>query len=146
MEKRFQYSKILPIFTGLLFAYTVVYSLTFGDFSQIKDSVIYCTAITVVGGVFGAVTTGYLKKSGTENIFKLKEHSYTTVSKVQIDYATSMMELQDKYKVSKEEIDSLNYESKLDEMKDESFNDIQNTLNSAIADAESEVTIQNYNY
>lgn len=141
--KKTQYSKILPLLTGFLFASVIAYSLLFNQ-DGINNSMIYITAITTSGGCFGASIIWYMKKSQIENVSMYKKDLYRTISEEQIKYAKEIIKIQTKYNVSKEQIESINFDSQLDELKDESIRDMQNTINNAMSDAESETLIQNF--
>lgn len=142
-KSKTQYSKILPLLTGFLFAIVIIYSMLFNQ-DGMNNSMIYITAITTSGGCFGASIIWYMKKSQVENVSMHKKDLYKTISEEQINYAREMMKLQTEFNVSKEQIDSINFESQLDELKDDSIRDMQNTINNAMSDAESETSIQNY--
>lgn len=138
-----QYSKILPLFTGLLFALITIYSILFNQ-DGMNSSAIYITAITTSGGCFGASIIWYMKKSQIENVSMHKKDLYKTISSEQINYAKEMMILQKEFNVSKQDIENLDFDSQLDELKDDSIRDMQNTINNAMSDAETETSIQNY--
>lgn len=108
-----QYSKLLPILTGLFFGVTLGFSILEG--LSVTDygggSTIFVTALTVSGGVFGSSIIWYMKKAQVENVFKVKSTLYKTISEEQIRYAEEMLRLQEEYKVSQDKIRSLDMDS-----------------------------------
>ena len=60
MENKYQYSKKIPIVTGVIFISFTLLSMFFGN---IIDSTLAMTSISVSGGIFGSSIIWYLKKS-----------------------------------------------------------------------------------
>lgn len=141
-----QYSKILPILTGILFGVTLIVSILVG--AQITDynggSTIFVTALTVSGGVFGSSIIWYMKKAQVENVFKVKSTLYKTISREQINYAEEMLRLQEEYKISKDEIRTLDLDSQLDDLKMSAIMDMTGSLDQAMSDATAPTEIQRY--
>ena len=141
-----QYSKLLPILTGILFGITLAFSILEGfnvtDYSG--SSTIFVTALTVSGGVFGSSIIWYMKKAQVENIFKVKSTLYKTISDEQIRYAEEMLRLQQEYEVSQDKIRSLDMDSQLDDLKLSAMMDMSGTIDQAMSDATSPTEIQHY--
>ena len=137
-----QYSKVLPIITGLLFGVTLVFSMLNGLSGG--NSTIFITALTVSGGVFGSSIIWYMKKAQVENVFKVKSTLYKTISREQIHYAEEMLKLQEEYGVSKDKIRNLDMDSQLDDLKMSAIMDMTGSLDQAMSDATSPTEIQRY--
>lgn len=141
-----QYSKLLPILTGMLFGITLGFSILEGlsvtDYSG--GSTIFVTALTVSGGVFGSSIIWYMKKAQVENIFKVKSTLYKIISHEQIKYAEEMLRLQEEYNVSKDKIRSLDLDSQLDDLKQSAMMDMNGSIEQAMSDATTPTQIQHY--
>ena len=141
-----QYSKILPVLTGILFGATLLFSILEG-FKMTEyggNSTIFVTALTVSGGVFGSSIIWYMKKAQVENIFKVKSTLYKTISDEQIRYAEEMLRLQEEYKVSQNQIRSLDLDSQLDDLKQSAMMDMSGSVDQAMSDATAPTEIQHY--
>lgn len=140
--KRFQFSKLLPLLTGIIF-FVVVYSTFHIDYSSVVDTAVYCTALTISGGIFGTTIVWYLKKSQAENTYKIKVGLYQEVNKQQILYSKAMCMLKDKYKLTDEDVAELE-SSSLSMMTNEALNDVRGHVDMVMDDAVQTVEMQNY--
>lgn len=131
-----QYSKKLPIFSGIIFILTVAASFfILSNGVGACDTTVCVTAITITGGVFATNIGVYSHKAQIENVYKLKKDLYITANEQQIKYNREMLELEQKFNISKENIEALKYDSQLDEFKDSAISDIQNTIDDEMREA-----------
>jgi len=88
-----QYSKVLVLITGLVFAVSLAFCLT-RDISNVYDVSLYTVAITVTGGVFGSAIIWYEKKAQAENVSKIQLQHIKDVAKVEFDVYEKKVRLQ----------------------------------------------------
>lgn len=132
MNKKITYSKLLPIVTGAVFIFTLLYCLLFGsDYS----STILVTALTASAGAFTGTCVWYMKKAQSENMYKLKialfDHEYNN----ELDYLEKVIVLKQKYNVSDLEINEIKANSIIDDLKDDAFRSINGSIDSLMEDA-----------
>lgn len=142
-ERKVQYSKLLPIITGIIFIFCLIVGFM-TDFSTIVDVSFYVTAITVSGSTFGTTIVFYTKKAQTENNVKLKTEMYRVASKERLKYNEQMMKLKKKYSISDEEISEIELESPMDEFESAALSSIDDIIGEAEADANTPIELQNY--
>ena len=118
-EKKFQYSKLLPIITGIIFI-GCLYHVFSVNLENYVDLTVMATCVTVSGGIFGSTILGYVKKAQSENNVKLKIELYKTASRERLKYNEQMMILKKKYEFSDEQIMELENESPMAESEAES--------------------------
>ena len=126
------YSKKLPIITGIIFAFTVVFCLLFANYEM---TTVYVTAITATGGCFTGVLVRYMSKAQAENVYKLDIASYKDKSEVELTQLEKIVELQKKYGITEDDILNARLKSDLDEMLNEDFQKVRNNVDNAKADA-----------
>jgi hypothetical protein len=142
-EKKFQYSKLLPIITGIIFI-GCLYHVFSVNLENYVDLTVMATCVTVSGGIFGSTILGYVKKAQSENNVKLKIELYKTASRERLKYNEQMMILKKKYEFSDEQIMELENESPMDDYELEALSSIQSIVNMAESEAESPVEMQTY--
>lgn len=142
MKNKFQFSKLLPVFTGLIFFICVYYAFHI-DYSSVVDTAVYCTALTISGGIFGTTIVWYLKKSQAENTYKIKIGLYQEVNRQEILYNKTMCILKNKYSLTDEDVMNLE-NSSLALMKGEAFNDVSGHVNQVMDDATQTIEQQTY--
>lgn len=142
-EKKFQYSKLLPIITGIIFI-GCLYHIFSIELENYVDLTVMTTSVTVSGGIFGSTILGYVKKSQSENNAKLKIELYKVASSERLKYNEQMMILKKKYEFSDEQVTDLENDSPMDDFSEKALSSIEDTLSMAESDAESPVEIQNY--
>lgn len=128
------YSKKLPIITGVIFAFVVVFCLVFGNGYEMGT--VYVTAITVSGGCFTGVLVSYLRKAQAENVYKLDVASYKDKSEVELSQLEKIVELQKKYGITEDDIIEARMKSSLDEMLSEDFQKVRNNIDNAKTDTQ----------
>jgi hypothetical protein len=142
-EKKIQYSKLLPIITGIIFI-GCLYHIFSANPEGYVDLTVMATCVTVTGGIFGSTILGYVKKAQSENNVKLKIELYKTASRERLKYNEQMMILKKKYEFSDEQIMELENESPMDDYELEALSSIQSIVNMAESEAESPVEMQTY--
>ena len=142
-EKKLQYSKIIPIATGLLFC-ACLYTAFNVDYSTVLDVSVYVTALTISGSGFISSIIWYLKKSQAENVFKLKIELYKQASRERLHYNEQMIVLKNKYFLSDEELVEIENESPMDDFEESALSDVTMSTDEAMNDATSPVELENY--
>ena len=142
-KKKMQYSKLLPIFTGIIFVCCLLRAFTV-DFSNYVDLTVYATSITVSGGIFGSTVIWYMKKAQVENNVKLKIELYKVAFQEQLKYKEQMLIIKNKYMLSEEEFMDMENDSPIMNLDGTIFSSIEETIDVSQNDAESAIEIQNY--
>ena len=142
-KEKFQYSKLLPIITGIIFV-GCLYHVFSINLENYVDLTVMATSITVSGGIFGSTILGYVKKAQSENNVKLKIEMYKVASSERLKYNERMMILKKKYEFSDEQISEIEIESPMNGYENEALSAIQSTINMAECEAETPVEIQTY--
>lgn len=142
-KQKIQYSKLLPVFTGIIFIACIFRAFTV-DFTNYVDLTVYATSITVSGGIFGSTVIWYMKKAQVENNVKLKIELYKVVFQEQINYKEKMLILKNKYMLSEEEMVEMENDYSIMNLDDNVLSSIEGTIDQYQNDAESPVEIQNY--
>lgn len=135
-KKRYQYSKKIPVITGIIFSACIIIAV----FNP--DSTTSVTALTVSGGIFGASIIWYMKKSQVENSFKLKSALYEKAANVRYEYSRKILELQREFCIDQNKIDEIESRSPIDEFEDEALYSLKNTVDTDEADAHEPVRIE----
>ena len=86
------YSKKLPIVTGIIFIFVVIFCLLHP--SNYESATVYVTAITASGGVFAGNVIYYNKKSMVENVAKIDMSCYSKKAKIELDTLERKLQLQ----------------------------------------------------
>lgn len=143
MGHKFQYSKIWPIITGILFLVCLVIGFK-ADLTSVLDTSVYVTSITVSGAIFGSTLVWYCKKSQSENVYKLKVGLYKEVSKERLKFNERMMELKKEYSMSDDDVMNIENQSDMDEMMDESLSSAKTSLDTDMDNATTDPEIQTF--
>lgn len=142
-EKKIQYSKLIPIATGLLFC-VCLYTAFNVDYSTMLDVSVYVTALTISGSGFISSIIWYLKKSQAENVFKLKIELYKQASREKLHYNEQMIVLKNKYMLSEDEMAEYEYDSTMNDFVDSALSDATMSVDTAMEEATSPVEVENY--
>ena len=142
MQDKLQYSKILPIATGLIFLGVLIKCLSL-NYDSYTDTAIFATALTVSGGIFGATLKHYLNKSQAENVYKLKLGLYKDASREHYKYNERMLELKHKYGLVRTMDDDLD-DIILSSFENSALSDAETTLDDSMRNASESVEIENY--
>lgn len=138
---KFQYSKLIVIISLAIFIWCLYKGFNM-DFATVVDTTFYVAAITTSGTISATAIVWYLKKSQTENSYKLKSNFYKIASQERINYNKEMLELQKKYNVTQDDINEIEGVSYMDELEQEALDDVKNSLDSSINESTSTVEIQ----
>lgn len=145
-NKHFQFSKLIIVIMLVIFVYTLhqVLHFQFNTESYI-DTAVYCTCLTVVGGILGTALIQYFKKSATENIPKIQTSLYKDTMDIRLEYNKKMMELKQKYNMTDDDIYDIENQSQMDEISDSVLNQAVSELDSRSSDAHTDVdSVQSY--
>lgn len=142
-EPKIQFSKILTIGSFVLLIWTLIQGLT-TDFSQVYDTTVYVTAITISGGIFGVCVKSYMSKSKAENIYKIQKAMYEDIMEVKLNYNESMMQLSQKYNMTQDDIDMIDNVSPINDGVDSVLNDMRENIDNHLYDTKTEDEIENY--
>ena len=142
-KKHIQYSKTIPVLTGLLFCICLYKAFTV-DYSTVLDVSIYASALTISGGLLGSSIIFYLRKSQAENVFKIKIELYKQASREKLYYNEEMIKLKSRYMLSEEEMMELENDSAMDGFVDSALSDVTSTTDNAMDDATTQIELQTY--
>ena len=140
-KKHFQYSKILPLITFLLFCGCVIRCFTM-DISNAYDLSIYAAIITSSGALCLTSVVWYLKNSQAEKVARIKSETYKVISEERFKYNEKMLELKSKYKCSEEEIWDIENDSPLDELEQNALDSMNSSIDNAMDEATSSIDAQ----
>ena len=147
-RKKFTYSKIQVLITGIIFLSSVLfvaYLYISGKITDAFDTTAIVTIITVSGAIFGSNLCWYSKKAASENQYKLRMSLFADSAKVRLDYNEKMMLLMKKYNMTQEDIDRINESGDSDDFMESSIQDVVTGLDVAKDIADSENTIETFN-
>lgn len=145
VNKRFQFSKIIIIIMLIIFIYTLYQAVNFQfNTNSYVDTAVFCTALTVTGGILGTNIIQYYKKASTENLPKIQTSLYEDTMKIRLDYNRQMMELQQKYNMSDDDIMNIENLSQMDEISDNVLNTAISELDMRSSDAHTDVESTQY--
>ena len=148
LEKKFTYSKIQVLITGIIFLSSVLfvaYLYISGKITDAFDTTAIVTIITVSGAIFGSNLCWYSKKAASENQYKLRMSLFADSAKVRLDYNEKMMILMKKYNMNQEDVDRINESGDSDDFMESSIQDVVTGLDTAKDIADSENTIETFN-
>lgn len=132
-EPRFQFSKLLTIGSLVLFIWTLSKGL-YIDFTEVFDTTIYVTAITISGGIFGVCLKSYMSKSKAENIYKIQKTMYEDVMDIKLHYNEEMMKLISQYNVTQDEIDMSDMTNPINDGVESVYGDMKENINNHLYD------------
>lgn len=141
-KNKFQYSKILPLITFVLFFGSVVKCFSV-DISSAYDLSVYATIITTTGTLCLTAIVWYLKNSQAEKVARIKADTYRIASEERYRYNEKMLKLQHKYKFTEEEITNVENNSYLDEFEQDALYSMNSSVDSAMEEATSPIDAQN---
>lgn len=139
-EPKVQFSKILTIGSLVLFVWSLFKGFT-TDFSQLYDTTVYVTAITVSGGIFGVCLKSYMSKAKAENIYKVQKAMYEDITDIKLRYNEGMMKLKQEYGMTQDDIEEI---TPIDEGVDSVLNDMRENIDNHLYDTKTEDEIENY--
>lgn len=116
-KKNIRTSKIIMWLFIILFIYVIYKGVNY-DFSSVTymDSAIFCGCIVAVSGILGAIVTKYLNNSNSENIPRIQLELYKKSMILRLRYNEQMMKMQNKYKITNDEVYEIENKSHMDEV------------------------------
>ena len=142
-EPKFQFSKLLTIGSFGLLVCALIQGFT-TDFSQVYDTAVYVTAITVSGGIFGVCVKAYMGKSKAENVYKVQKAMYEDIMNIKLQYNEGMMQLSQKYNMIQDDIDMIDTATTINEGAESVIQDMKENIDNHLYDAKSEDEVENY--
>jgi hypothetical protein len=142
MNKKFQYSKILPLITFVLFCGCVIKCFSI-DISSIYDLSVYTAIITSSGALCLTAIVWYLKNSQAEKVARIKSETYKIISEERYNYNEKMLALKSKYQYTEEDVFEIENNSPLDELEQDALDSMNASIDSAMEEAVSSIEIQN---
>ena len=142
MNKKFQYSKILPLITFVLFCGCVIKCFSI-DISSIYDLSVYTAIITSSGALCLTAIVWYLKNSQAEKVARIKSETYKIISEERYNYNEKMLALKSKYQYTEEDIFDIENNSPLDELEQDALDSMNASIDNAMEEAVSSIEVQN---
>ena len=143
MNKKISYSKILPVITGSIFVFVIVFSLL-TPYMTYDLGTVCVTAITASAGCFTGTCVWYMKKAQAENAYKLQMAVYKEQARLELENLEKRFEIKQKFGVSKDDIDMQRMDSQLDDMTLDSFESVKSTVNMAADEANSSIDVSQF--
>lgn len=145
-DKPVTFSKGIPVVTGSLFIITLLVCVFLSNFNKnVYDTTVMVTAISVTGAIFGSSLIWYFKKAGSENQYKLRMSMYEDVVNQRLYFTEEMLKLRIKYGASEEDIAMIDDEGEIDDLMEETFQNMNNKMNQEQDELETPNDIQTFN-
>lgn len=143
-NKKIRTSKVIMWLFIFLFIYVIYKGVNY-NFSSVTfmDTAIFCGCTASVSGILGAIITKYYNNSNAENLPKIQLSLYKKSMMIRLQYNEKMMELQNKYKISSDEIYQIENESHMDEITNNILNNTISELDAKVSESHENVEIQN---
>lgn len=142
-EPKVQFSKLLTVGSLILFIWSLLQGFS-TDFTQMYDTTVYVTAISISGGIFGICLKSYMSKAKAENIYKIQKSMYEDIMNIKLKYNEGMMELAQHYNMTQNDIDMIDSTSPIDEGVDSVISDMRENIDNHLYDTKTEDEIENY--
>ena len=143
MINKIQFSKLLTIFSLMLFIWCLAEGFN-TNFTQVYDTAIYVTSITVSGGIFGLCLKSYMSKSKAENIYKIQHGMYEDIMNIKLSYNEKMMKLLQEYQLTQSDIDMADIDSPINDGVNDILSDMKENINNHLYDTKTQDEIENY--
>lgn len=143
MNNTVQFSKFLTIFSAVLFIWCLLEGFR-ADFSQILDTAVYVTSITVSGGIFGLCLKSYMSKAKAENIYKVQHGMYEDIMNIKLKYNERMMQLIQEYQMTQSDVDMMDMDSPINDGVNDIMSDMRENVNNHLYDTKMEDDIENF--
>ncbi len=146
-EKKFTMSKLIVIFTGLVFLLLVGFVVSMylsGNINNTYDTTAIVTCITISGSIFGSNLCWYSKKAAGENHYKLRMSLYEESSKVRLEFNKEMIKLMKENNLTENDINRIDQFGNIDEMMDSALNDTVSELDNMQSEADASNQIENF--
>ena len=138
------YSRMLPVFTGIVFILVLWKSFTI-NMETFVDASIYVTAITSSAAIWGSSIVWYGKKRTSENAFLLRMKLYKESTEQRLWFNRKMVELMQEYNLTENDTMRLNEFGGIDNMMINAINDVVNVVDTQQAEADQPNEIQHFN-
>lgn len=142
-EPKVQFSKILTVGSLILFTWSLLRGFN-TDFTQMYDTTVYVTAISISGGIFGVCLKAYMSKAKAENIYKVQKSMYEDIMDIKLKYNENMMKLTQQYNMTQDDINMVDSISPIDDGMNDVINDMRENVNNHLYDTKTEDEIENY--
>jgi hypothetical protein len=139
-DKTLSWSKIMLIFTGMIFLSCILFVFYMYISNKIDsgyDTTVIATCITVTGTLFGSNLCWYSKKAASENHYKLRMGLYADSAKIRLQFNEEMMKLKQEYCMSEDDIADIDNQGDIDDMMDSAIQDVISDLDATKEDADS---------
>lgn len=140
---KFQYSKILPIVSLVLFCAVLIKVMNV-DYTNYFDTAVYVSAITVSGGIFGMIVKSYNAKAKAENVSKIQLTVYHDTMKTRLWYNEQMALIKQQYGMTDEDIAEIEADSPVNAISEEQVSEMKQTLDNFTMDSREEDDVQIY--
>lgn len=127
----------------VLFVYVVYKGVTY-DFSSISyiDTAIFCTCITSVSGILGAIVLKYYNNSNAENIPKIQISLYKEAMDIRYEYNSKMMKLQKELEI--DDIQEIEEDNLMNDVSENIISSAISDLDEKLQDSQKDVEIQSF--
>lgn len=145
-KPRIEFSKLLSLGSLLIFVIILIKGCIM-DMTQVYDTTLYVTAITVSGGIFGVCLKAYMSKSKAENVYKVQKEMYRDVMQIKLNYNTKMMRLSQKYNTTQADIQNTISSNESEcpiDMEQNIINDMTENIDNHLSDTKIEDDVQNF--
>jgi hypothetical protein len=142
-EPKLQFSKFLTLGSLCLFIWSLLQGFS-TDFTQVYDTTVYVTAITISGGIFGVCLKSYMGKSKAENVYKIQKTIYEEIMNVKLQYNEAMMKLIQTYHLTQDDVNMFDSDSPINDGVNDILNDMRENVNNHLYDVKSEDDIENF--
>jgi hypothetical protein len=140
-EPKFQYSKILPIISLVLFCIVLAKTMCV-DYTDYFDTAVYVSAVTVSGGIFGMIVKSYNSKAKAENVSRIQQAMYHDTMKTRLWYNEQMCKIKKEYGLTDSDIQEIEDKSPIDDISEEQVNEMKQTLDNFASDSKEEDDVQ----
>ena len=140
-NKKFQYSKILPLITIALFCGCVIRCFSI-DISNAYDLTMHTAIITSSGALCLTSVVWYLKNSQAEKVAKIQADTYRVASEERYKYNEKMLALRQKYKYAEEDVSEIENDSPFDEFEQDALDSLNSFIDGAMEEATSSIEAQ----
>lgn len=127
----------------VLFVYVIYKGVNY-DFSSLSyiDTAIFCTCITSVSGILGAIIVKYYNNSNAENIPKIQVKLYKDSMDIRYEYNAKMLKLQKELEI--QDVDELNTDNLMTDVSENIISSAISDLDEKLQESQKDVEIQNF--
>lgn len=140
-NKKFQYSKILPLITFILLCVCIAKCFSI-DISNAYDLSLHVGIVTAVAALCLTTNVWYMKNSQAEKVARIKSDTYKVISEERFKYNARMLKLKAKYRYTEEEIWEIENDSPMDELEQDALNSLNSSVDNAMEEAVTSIEAQ----